>query len=80
MDDLIQYIGSIHWDKEGVELAKIIDASHPFTPVFDSISFIKGELDDLFRERDRIEQELKFSKQRYQTILQVLRMVTSRSI
>ncbi len=43
VDDLIHYIGSIHWDKEGVELTNIIDASHPFTPVFDSIAFIKGE-------------------------------------
>jgi len=70
VNDLIHYIGSIHWDKEGVELTEMIDALHPFTPVFDSIAFIKGELDDLFRERDRIEQELKLSKERYQTILQ----------
>ncbi|MDY6792738.1 MAG: PAS domain S-box protein [Thermodesulfobacteriota bacterium] len=70
VNDLIHCIGSINWEQEGVEFAKIIDASHPFKPVFDGIAFIKRELDDFFRERDKIEQELKLSKERYQTILQ----------
>jgi PAS domain S-box-containing protein len=70
VDDLIHYIGGIDWDREGVEFTEVIDPTHPFTPVFDSISFIKGELDDLFQERDRIERKLKVSQERYRTILQ----------
>ena len=56
-DELIRFIGSIHWDREGIEVPRRdIDPSHPFSSVFDAISFIKGELDDHFQERRKAEE------------------------
>jgi signal transduction histidine kinase/ActR/RegA family two-component response regulator len=57
VSELLQYIGSINWDRDGPGEAREIDANHPFKQVFDAISLIKMDLDDLFRERERTEAE-----------------------
>ena len=56
--ELLQYMGNINWDREGAEWEEISD-SHPFKAVFDAISIIKEDVDDLFRQRIQAAQEIK---------------------
>ena len=55
-DELLQFMGAINWDQEGISTEDISD-SHPFKPVFDAIGVIKGDVDDLFQERRRAEED-----------------------
>jgi len=60
VDEVIRFIGSIEWDREGIDIHHgEIDPSHPFSPVFDAIAYIKGELDDHFQERMKAEERFK---------------------
>jgi PAS domain S-box-containing protein len=57
-EELLQFIGAIDWDQEGVSPENISD-SHPFKSVFDAIAIIKGDVDNLFQERKRAEEQLR---------------------
>jgi len=61
-EELLQFIGAIDWDQEGVSPENISD-SHPFKPIFDAIAIVKNDLDDLFQERTRAEEALKKAKE-----------------
>jgi len=56
--ELLQYMGNINWDREGAEREEISD-THPFKAVFDAISIIKEDVDDLFQQRIQAAQEIK---------------------
>lgn len=43
-DELIDFMGGISWDEQGIQ-AEDIDDTHPFKLVFDAIRVIKGDLD-----------------------------------
>ncbi len=60
-EELLQFIGTINWDQEGIPPENISD-SHPFKQVFDAIAILKGDVDDLFQDRKRAEalQQAKF--------------------
>ncbi len=64
VDELLQYIEKINWEKDDLDQNTNIDPSHPFSRVFDAISLVKWELDDLIFERTRTEEELKKAKER----------------
>jgi len=68
VDELLQFVGKINWESDGVEHEKEIDSSHPFEPVFDAIELIKLDLDTLFQERKLAEEELRKSEERYRDI------------
>jgi signal transduction histidine kinase len=57
VDELLAYIGRIDWEADGLGSAREVEASHPFSQVFEAIKLIKGELDDLFLERKKAEAE-----------------------
>ena len=59
IDDLLHFIGKINWESDGLDDSKEIDPSHPFNPVFDAMSLIKNDLDELFQERKRAEEALR---------------------
>ena len=63
VDELLEYLGNVNWETEGLDKVPSVDPSHPFRPVFDAITLIKGDLDDLYQERkmamDRVEKELR---------------------
>ena len=68
-DDLLEFMGFINWDKQGVANEPIID-SHPFKALFDAIAIIKGDVDDLLSERQQAEETLRASEEKYRTILE----------
>ena len=68
-DELLQFMGAINWDQEGMAWEDISD-SHPFKPVFDAILLIKNDLDDLFQERRLTEESLRKSEEKYRTVLE----------
>jgi len=59
VDDLLQYLGSVNWEKDGFESPIEKTPFHPFNPVFEAIRVIKGELDELFEERKQALEEKK---------------------
>ena len=59
IEDLLAYIGSINWTKDGVDHGHDVGEQHPFFLLFESIRMIKEEFDSLFSERDRTLEELR---------------------
>lgn len=70
VDELMHFVGSINWDKEGSILEKEIDPQHPFLPVFDSIALIKEDLDSLLHYRQEAEEKLQESEEKYRRIVE----------
>jgi len=59
VDELLHFLGGINWETDGSDHSREIEPSHPFSPVFDAISLVKNDLDDLFQERKEAEKALK---------------------
>ncbi|MEE9151713.1 MAG: ATP-binding protein, partial [Thermoplasmata archaeon] len=57
VDELLHFLGSIDWETDGFDYSKEVDPSHPFMHVFDAISVLKNDLDDLLQERKRAQEE-----------------------
>jgi len=57
VDELVHYLGSIDWGGYGLDNVRTVEPSHPFSSVFDAINLIKIEIDELFQERKRSEEE-----------------------
>lgn len=53
VNDVMSFLGNINWEKDGFDGVMNYPPSHPFSPVFDSIRFIKKDLDFLFREKSQ---------------------------
>ena len=64
MNELLQFIEKIDWEKNDIEKNTNIDPAHPFARVFDAIALVKWELDDLISERTRTGEELKQAKEK----------------
>lgn len=69
LEELLRYIGSIDWEKNGFDPKMRIHPEHPLRQVFDAIAFIKHEVDDLFQDRKMAELKLLESKKKYKSIL-----------
>ncbi|MDZ7832459.1 MAG: PAS domain S-box protein [Desulfobacterales bacterium] len=66
VDDLLLFIGSINWEKEGIDTDfEEIDPKHPFASVFNSIKLIKDELDDMSAKRRENELKIRESEEKY---------------
>ncbi len=62
VEELLQYLGKINWEKNGFDSSIKVDETHPFRPVFDVLQMIKEEIDELFQERKRVEGQLRQSQ------------------
>jgi signal transduction histidine kinase len=58
IEKLMAIIGSINWEQEGIDTNFDMGEDHPFYFLCQSIKLIKEELDDLFKERKRLEKQL----------------------
>jgi len=66
VDDLLLFIGSINWEKEGIDTDfEEIDPNHPFASVFNSIKLVKDELDDMTAKRRENELKIRESEEKY---------------
>jgi PAS domain S-box-containing protein len=69
LEELYVYIGSIDWRKKGLEDPGDISLENPLRPVFDMIDFVKGEVDELFEEKQLSEDALMESREQYRALL-----------
>jgi len=67
VDELLHHLGGIDWDSDGLGDDNQVDLSHPFYTVFEAVNLIKGEFDDLFKERKRTEDALQRAKEDLET-------------
>ena len=70
VDGLMHFVGGIEWEKTRAGRRFEIDPSHPFLPVFDAISMIKDDLDELLHSRRAADRRLKESEEKYRKILE----------
>ncbi|MFH1983832.1 MAG: response regulator [Pseudomonadota bacterium] len=68
---LVEYLGTIQWEEDGIHAPYDIASDHPFADVFDAIALIKAELDDLSRERRLAETQ---KAQLFQQLQQIHKM------
>lgn len=69
VDELLDYLGQINWGGSGFyEPVQAVPPSHPFKPVFDAVSLIKTEIDLLFQERRKAEEELRESEEKFKSL------------
>ena len=62
VEHLLEYIGSIDWEQDGLSLTKDVGENSSLRPVYDAISVIKSELDDLLHEKIKAETALKTAR------------------
>ncbi len=71
VDEMLQFLGSINWETDDLSTSvPEIDQAHPFSLVFDAISLIKMDLDDLLQNRMQAEEVLRESREKYRRILE----------
>lgn len=56
IDNLLGSIGGLNWEVKGFDSGFGIPREHPFYFIYQSVGLIKEELDELFEERERLEQ------------------------
>jgi len=56
VDEFLNFLGKIDWEKEGLNLSQRSE-SHPFYKIYDAITLIKSDLDELYLERKKNEEE-----------------------
>jgi PAS domain S-box-containing protein len=69
VQQLLQFIGDIDWERDGAPVSVDVDTASPFRPVFDAIALIKDELDEVLDARRRIESELRESQVRFEEVM-----------
>ena len=70
VNELLEFIGKIDWEADGIDRNRQKDPTHPFNPVFDAIELIKWELDDLYKERTAAENALRESEEKFRKIIE----------
>jgi len=58
IEHLMEFIGRIDWERDGLTPSQDHPQESPLRPVYDAISVIKSEVDDLLRENARTEAAL----------------------
>jgi len=69
IEKLHTYLASIDLRKKGFECPVDISPDDPLRPVFDMIDYVKGEVDELFGEKQLSEDALMQSREQYRALL-----------
>ncbi|MCK4766085.1 MAG: response regulator [Candidatus Aminicenantes bacterium] len=67
VDEIIDFIGAFTWDRPGKKMPEVAD-SHPFKAVFDAVSIIKMDIDNLLKERTKAQLQLIEKEERYRNL------------
>ncbi len=59
-EEIMDFIGSLTWDAPGKQLKDVAD-DHPFKSVFDAISLVKLDIDELLLESKKAREEAEFA-------------------
>jgi len=59
-DEIMDFIGSLTWDAPGKQLREV-DDNHPFKSIFDAISLVKLDVDELLAESKKAREEAEFA-------------------
>jgi PAS domain S-box-containing protein len=68
-DQLLQYLGDIDWERDGLPKPPPKASSHIMGPVFEAIALLKAELDETFAERNAIADALTKSQERFNEVM-----------
>ena len=61
--ELVEFLGNINWELDGYTgLIDNINHTHPFKTVFDAITLIKSDIDELFSDHEKTKKDLEESK------------------
>ena len=69
-DELLEFLGSIPWDKLEDDAVPEIDPDHPFASVFDALALVKSDLVDIFQERQKAEKALLATEDKYRQLIE----------
>ena len=61
--ELLHFINELDWARDGDNEGPVRDPSHPLASVFEAIELLKWEFDDLLREQQRVQDELRQAKE-----------------
>jgi len=70
IEDLLSVIGNLNWEVEGVKDTINVSKNHPFYYLYQSITLIKEEFDELFIEKKQKEEALKESERISRTTIE----------
>ena len=73
VNDLLEGLNRIEWEAPGLEESFLPAPNHPFRPVFDAITLIKGEFDEVMEERLQAQEALEEERNRLQKALDDVR-------
>mgnify|MGYP006282940941 CR=1 FL=1 len=70
-EQLLALIGGIDWEQPGFDGSlDMEDESHPFYEVFQAVKLIKDEMDDLFKTRQQMQEQLAQSEKKYRELFE----------
>lgn len=67
IDDLLGMIGNLDWEKQGLTQQYRVEKEHPFFYVYEALTLIKEELDDLIKQRQALQTQL-YQSQKMESI------------
>lgn len=70
IEEILDFIASFTWDTPGKRLKKEIPDHHPFKTIFDAISLVKTDIDDLLMYRAQALLKLRENEERYRNLFQ----------
>lgn len=70
-EQLLALIGRIDWEQPGFDGSfDMDDENHPFYEVFQAVKLIKDEMDDLFKTRQQMQEQLAQSEKKYRELFE----------
>ena len=70
VEEMLSYIENINWEVDGINQPEEKDSAHPFYKVFEALKLIKWELDDLYQQRNLVEEALRKSEAKFRKIVE----------
>lgn len=80
VDEILSFVGNINSETNGFGgVTRKIDTSHPFEPVFNAISLIKNDLNELAQEHNKVEEDLRNANEETGSLIEQLEESIERS-